>query len=573
VKHLNSKKFFEEVQTITKVCKSTFADNGTLVILAHELATRATQKSVVYNGHQPAEDMWFVPEMDNEAGHCGYPVWTNNDQFENKLLGYHNGGTVHGSYFTPIYQEDFTQLEVEAQARGDFVPASVYPAEVASHITFNYETVKHIPGLKTECQILKDGKPWNYYMPNNTALRPTHLFEYFELNNKRYVATSQNKYMQDALQSKKKPANLRPHVVLNETGERILVNPLVNALSKYQGRNAPQAPADITQSKFYKGIFHSKFRSELVREATFKEVVNGIKGSKFSGPIDLSASAATGFAETGKTMRDLILGEDNERYFSKEVVDMLLWRKKNYYDKNLVPPYVCTATQKDELRSPQKVDYPRLFANGGKINFFEARQYCMTFFEQVLNHAGEGDVYIGINPHGKEWELLAQKMESKSSRKIITDDIASWDLCMKILGFVEGLVKELKRLQVNAELIKNIELVIVSTLTPFIVLGDHIYSSYQMPSGSYLTAVVNSMYNSWMNRVLWDCKHPDKDFDEFISQGTFGDDLIQSISESLEDDAWNGQVLAALRLQYFGLKKHRFLKMVGKYQNSCHYIL
>jgi len=52
-----------------------------------------------------------------------------------------------------------------------------------------------------------------------------------------------------------------------------------------------------------------------------------------------------------------------------------------------------------------------------------------------------------------------------------------------------------------------------------------VYQGILMPSGSFATAVFNSIYNSFQNRYCFKRALPEENFDKSAALATFGDDL------------------------------------------------
>lgn len=343
-------------------------------------------------------------------------------------------------------------------------------------------------------------------------------------------------------------------------GERI--KPFDNAVARFAVPTRNDIGLAIPhKSKHFDGIF-SGVDLTVLRPLTEKEVVNGVKGSKFLGPVDLSASSSIGFSDQGLGMDQVIQGPDGEREFTPKF-RAIMDRFEKKLDQKKTVPYVCTGTLKDETKNVKKINKPRIFANGSKSMLCLAKKYFGDLFERILDHNGERDVYIGINCLGHQWRKLAAKMASKSVRKMITDDIAGWDLHMRLI-FCSRLREDMLKRGCPKDMADKMFLIALSCLSPYVVLGDKVYRYLGMPSGSYLTAVFNSMYNSWMQRCLFDIELGDKyEFDEVIAQATFGDDLAQAVSDLLDDELWNGQLLADLRKKYFNVETTSIFKDGG----------
>ena len=247
------------------------------------------------------------------------------------------------------------------------------------------------------------------------------------------------------------------------------------------------------------------------------------------------------------------------KYFrlpSEDFGTLLRHRYLKYTKKNQPAPFFCIGTLKDETKTKEKRNKARLFCNGSKASLIEARKYVGTLFEQITKHTGEGDIYIGLNPHGIAWRMAFLKLKRFGRLRSIADDIAAWDLHMGVM-FVGFLIDHMIKMGIKEAVCNAARLVFMATLCPFIIIGGVIYRLLVMPSGSYLTAMLNSMYNSWMIRVLWlvRCREEGEElvFDVFVALMIFGDDNEQTVNPELPTAFWNGKVIAELRLKHFGM--------------------
>lgn len=528
-----TKKMFSKEQDIKQhnnITKVDFSpDTGIVLLKRSQIATKKSVTSISSSGVRFALDnVYEAVNMDNDVGDCGLPYFVND-----KFVGIHVAGFAGSAYVSPVYSEDITTVGAHAltDLTDCFLPNSRLDIRPAS------ESVYLGLGTKARLHRADNGQPFSFHQNSHS-----------QLERNRVTLGSDNLFFE----SKKEPAKLAPFTKIVE-GEQIRVEPLKNALKKYQERNWDFPEHDLTVPKYFRGIFHEKFQESNVRLLEDDEVVNGIDGSMYVRSLDFSASPSVAFVEEGYSMLDVFPKRVNsdKRDINPEVKKLLDRRWKNIIENDEWAPYLCILTEKDELKSKAKVETPRLFANGSKLNLYEDKKILATFFEQVLNHGGCGDVYIGINPHGIPWEALAAKMSRRTKTKIIADDIEKWDLMFRSLFItaLEGYMTKYTHL--SKETIRLITGVFRRTLHPHVIIGSYIFSTNMMPSGSFSTAILNSMYHSWMDRFLFDLRMKelgeDFDFDEFVSNATFGDDGFQGVSDELPTEIWNGRVLARLR--------------------------
>lgn len=512
---------------------------------------------------------WVMKAIGGIAGDCGLPYVISNTQCQQKLRWIHVAGTgAQTSYACPIYREDFTTKttedeKTESQCTGLFemdVLEKSFPAHRG--ITLKPETTAVYEGLRSVATIEQNGKPKTYFMPSKTAL----------------INTGIGEEVGSPFKSTKKPAKLAPG--FNGVGEFVL--PLMNAASRLKGRDSPPPPPDVG-SEAFDGIFHENFKFEQLRELSLGEAINGVEADGFLGPMDWTSSGSVGFSEFGDTMDDMFPKVQKNgiirdaRLDLKQIVDMY----ERLSDADEPVPCICIGTLKDELKAEGKEWKPRLFANGSKAHYLYAKMKLGKLFSQVANHTGEGDVYIGINVHSTMWIALHVKLATKTIINIIADDIEAWDFNMRI-AFCHRFAKELRERMLKAlgkwanydpkdpetirieRYCRHVRNAALSTLSPYIIIGNKIYRYVGMPSGSYATSMWNSMYNSWMQRTLWKIKFPNTPFDSQVAQAAFGDDLLQAFINLARENGWNGVELAKMRKQYFNVNTTSILKAGGE---------
>jgi hypothetical protein len=539
-KHLQSRKDWSVRTMIEGICKLTFDDSGTFNVQHAPKAMQSSCAKVTFKGQElPVASMYFVEGMPNAAGDCGYAIMTDNNAFQKKLLGIHCAGMKRGSYFCPIYIEDIDQ-EALGQCQVNITPADLYPIEDVKERQIEFQpTFAHIvEGAKSICEIIEKGKPKVFFQPGKTELVRTDIEEPLIVNGRKLEFP-----LPPCVKS---PAKLKPG--LDDKG--IKQDPTKNAMAKLKGRTTPTFDIPY-KAKYFKGIFHDRFDWNCIRKLSVDEALNGVLGSEFLGPIDMSGSSSTGFSENGKKMEDILKRDEKGKLYMTPSLEKIFTRRRlKYYARDRVPPYFATWTLKDELRAPHKVWVPRLFCNGAKVALIEARIFCGTIFEQMLKHEGEGDIYIGINPHSNDWQRFFGKLASKSKVKGIADDIATWDWNVRS-QFIDYMDEYLQEQKVDNELRIGFITVLRSSLHPYIINGKTMYRISGMPSGSYITAVINSCYNSFICRACWDKVNPDLNYDDWVASGVFGDDGAHTVHDDLEEDRWNGQILADLRKKYF----------------------
>jgi len=182
---------------------------------------------------------------------------------------------------------------------------------------------------------------------------------------------------------------------------------------------------------------------------------------------------------------------------------------------------------KDELRNEEKDGVPRSFRIGTLTQQYLVKKYFGRMVEHIMSHRSFNKIMVGCNPV-KEWPLIYERLVSG---KVFAGDIKNWDGSMN--AELQQLVAEVlvdKSLSTN----KNLLWALVGTLTnSLVVVGkDTFLTTHSMPSGSYLTAIMNSIVNKLYTAIWYfrNVKHPTLlDFWDSVDDFVYGDDKLNVV--------------------------------------------
>jgi hypothetical protein len=489
-------------------------------------------------------DGYEVRGLLGQKGYCGLPYASNSDSDPKSLIGIHNAGNSTSSFFVPIFKEDLSFL---TKADGQLSESDFWFPKCTGLEVDETKVTSPIPGLRQVGEMNK-----NFYMPSKNPIIPSPLQEGFRYEGQHYP----NPY-----KITKVPTRLAPGK--DENG--VMQHPLKNAVTRFAKRRCPPKVSltDEMTDKCFKGCFHENFDWEAVTELTLDEAINGDPESLHIHAVDVSASSSVGFSERGITTDKLFPFKDPKDVNSGRTIHPDL---KEWYDheqqevlEDRIPPLFCIGTLKYETKPKGKEWKPRIFANASKVHLLRSKVSLARLFEQVLNHGGKGDVYVGITPQSYDWTALCMKLLSKH-HKVDCTDAEAWDMNFVIWfgSLMADYVRRQKGWTIEDPRFKRLRAVIISTLCHYLIIGRALYKNLGMPSGCYATAVLNSMLNSFMIRFCWYIVYPDVDFDLANALATFGDDLSNSTNPSYEQ--WDGQVSALMCTKYFGIKKTTITK-------------
>jgi hypothetical protein len=185
----------------------------------------------------------------------------------------------------------------------------------------------------------------------------------------------------------------------------------------------------------------------------------------------------------------------------------------NFNDKNYTPKFVeelnCLedklktgldikpedvmwyATLKDELRSIEKGGKPRSFRVSRLHVQVLTKKYFGNLVAYLIKNRSFNQIMVGVNPF-KEFKLMYEKL--KMCTGIWAGDIGSYDGSM--LPQVQSLVNKLVLSHYKGDNKDAAEFILTSM--PYCLLGindDVFITNHSMPSGSFLTAIMNSLVN------------------------------------------------------------------------------
>jgi len=219
-------------------------------------------------------------------------------------------------------------------------------------------------------------------------------------------------------------------------------------------------------------------------------------------------------------------------------------------------PTVGIAMLKDELRPVARVDAgkTRLFVAGDLPSLIYSRMYLATFVHAIENCPGETDIAVGINVYSAHWRRAFNKLNRFRSSGGHADckDVANWDIQMAV--WFAPLVSDRVGgwLRACPTWLLHIHSIFLSIFLAIIICRTHVYSAYCMPSGCWLTSILNSIYNSVCHRVLFKILTPVHFhglFDALVSLLVYGDDNARDMDPSVAF-LYDGVHFAAAALRF-----------------------
>lgn len=200
--------------------------------------------------------------------------------------------------------------------------------------------------------------------------------------------------------------------------------------------------------------------------------------------------------------------------------------------------WIAKETLKDEIRPLSKDREPRSFrVLRFPINVL-CKQYTGSMVNNIINKKFSNGVMIGINPYA-EWNDL-HNVVTKHSKGIIAADIKKFDggmLPQVQHGVVNIILKKFIAKQGNEKEHEQDKEVLRAILHSFIVnpvaVNDDVYlTTHSMPSGCYLTAIMNSMVQKVYTAMWYKHQVPEgtvTSYKKDVYDAVYGDDKLCSI--------------------------------------------
>lgn len=183
---------------------------------------------------------------------------------------------------------------------------------------------------------------------------------------------------------------------------------------------------------------------------------------------------------------------------------------------------------KDEIRNEEKAGVPRSFRVGTILHQILSKKIFGNWTRQIMAERDFNKIMIGSNPV-KEWPKMYASLKTG---KVFAGDIANWDGNMA--PQVQQLITRVITEYIEGDVGKKIGSCLLQMMhTSLVVVQDDLYlTTHSMPSGSFLTAILNSVVNK-LYTAIWYYRQVEnatvagfwQDVDDFV----YGDDKVNVI--------------------------------------------
>lgn len=313
---------------------------------------------------------------------------------------------------------------------------------------------------------------------------------------------------------------------------------------KYAAQPTQGMPAKVLQSAIvdYRSALISKFSQDFIRAdvkpLTRMQTVCGIDGKRFIDRMNMSTSI--GYPLGGPKSKMLIEynESDYEGFSAPADFPQEIWdeveRVENLYISGSRAKVIFKACLKDEptLKTKEKV---RVF-QCAPISFqLLVRKYFLPIARVLSLYPLESECAVGINSVGPEWQQLTDHMEKFGRNRILAGDYSKYDLRMPaqltIAAFrvlIDFATHSGNYTNQDIQIMKGLALDCAYPVVAFD--GTLVEFLGTNPSGQNLTVYINSIVNSLLMRCCFLELYPRRNFRDYVSVVTYGDDVKGSVS-------------------------------------------
>nr|WIM49413.1 MAG: non-structural polyprotein [Dicistroviridae TZ-1] len=445
----------------------------------------------------------YVTDTATTFGDCGGIYVADCNELKGKILGFHFAGyeKTSGGIMIPLYYEDF---------EGKMGPIEMIP----------------IPDVE-----INDVKP------------PLEGIVYHGSTKKAVRSALKTQFIKTPIfnlvdKTTMKPARLEP--ILKEKGVGL------RGLEKVTG-NVCILDRDVllrAKQSFKTKVLTGDFQADERRVLTFDEAVAGIPCSQFIRGINRTRSAGWPWSLTtkqkGKTKwfgtHEWVLNSPEAQEVRQRVEEMEQQMAEGKWQ-----PAIFVDTEKDETRTIEKVDQgkTRIFSAAPMDFVILFRKYFLGFLSYAMRKRVYNEIAVGICAQSNDWDKMARYLKQKGDN-IIAGDFSNYDgtlhpdILLAALDIINEFYDDDFKLQ-RQILFENV-------IHSYHIAEDRIYGwTHSQPSGNPGTAVLNSMYNSLVCRMVYYALEEAQgirntlhdSFNAKVNMVSYGDDNLLSVDSSV----------------------------------------
>lgn len=260
------------------------------------------------------------------------------------------------------------------------------------------------------------------------------------------------------------------------------------------------------------------------RFLSLDETLNGIIGSRFIGPINEKTSS--GFGLKGPKDRYLEIdfdeNDNGRKVFTPkpEIVDRFE-RMMEAYSRGETCGMILRSALKDEAvkidpetQLPAKED--RLFMSCGMVDVLTQKSMTAKVAECIQSFPLLTETAVGINSTTDEWDQIYEGCLAFSPEKVLAGDYSKYDVRLsgQIIGAAAYVILAVAhKIGYSQDELKAMEALLQEQSNNYRIFGGCMISpDGYMPSGIYLTLLLNCIANAIIHRCAYYSARDGKDF-------------------------------------------------------------
>lgn len=453
--------------------------------------------------------MHYQYVMHTTSGDCGSMLVAMSNYLPKKIIGLHVAGDSSGKgYAVPLnirdIEEALKDVPREAQIKLDLARFEDFDSELSSTPQGDFT-----PALKSKLLVAS---------PTKTALRKSPIYG-------------------KVLEPISAPAVLSRRVHLEDG---TIHDPVLAGLKK-TGTIPPFMEPELIKAAVNDVLrIHQTNDKSRKRVLTNLEALSGVVDDPYSNPLNRSSSPGYPWIKdrVGKGKMKWTSDFDGEYKMHIELQKAIEEREEMALNNERYPT-IWIDTLKDERRPLEKVRVgkTRVFAAGSMDYIVCFRKYFLGFCAHLAENRINNEIAVGINPYSFDWTHLARHLQ-RFGPNVVAGDFGNFDgtLILQILDEIGNAINEWyddgeDNMQIRRILWKEL-------INSIHVEGNNLYFwTHGHPSGHPLTAILNSLYNSVVCRIVFVLCGREaekfvtmKDFGENVSMISYGDDNVLNIS-------------------------------------------
>lgn len=469
-------------------------------------------------------DVWSY-NMDTQPAECGAPLIVRNTSIRpGKICGLHIAG-VEGTgkgFSTPIYQEDLQEI------------LNAFPIEARFNQKIRLE-LKEFPKeqgqVPQEAEFIRLGKlDKPLPQPGKTNIRPSLAHASYKMPETKPCCLTKTEINGETFDPRTYRLGRLGNIPVVQNSKLINFSKeaCLDEISQVLSKTKDTTTANI------KAVY------------SFEEACVGIDGEDFVNAVKRDTSPGYPFVSmNGFTNRKQFFGKNETYDLTSPQCAELRTRVEEIISsakRGEVLDHYFMDTLKDERKPIHKAHKTRLFAAGPLDYLIACKMYFNGVVALLQKNRNWCHVSVGTNPYSRDWTEIVQSLKRKASNMVAGDfegfDASQHQLLLEAAG--EILIQLAVRfLNATPEDVLVMRVLLVSLFNSLHITGSEVYQwTHSLPSGHYLTAIINSIFVNLSFGCIWQIAHANisylcaRSFWERCGIVAYGDDHIVSVPDS-----------------------------------------